>query len=145
MTDEQRDNTLVFLKFNTEELARPPDERGIQAVADVRFAGLPSNKWAQRGGNPVRVIPKSAERVASNLSPKFENYSGQVKDGFKSIEDFRMKPMGINEPKKLATFIAIGGIATALWFERESFSSDRIGGRLQENLVYKVESLWSHC
>ena len=27
------------------------------------------------------------------------------------------------EPKRLATFVAFGGIATALWFERKSFLS----------------------
>ena len=44
MLDEQRDNTLVFLECNTEELAGLPDGRGIQAIANVRnFAGLPSN------------------------------------------------------------------------------------------------------
>ena len=55
--------------------------------------------------------------------PKFENFSGQVKDGFKFIEEFKMKSVGMTEPKQMATFIALGGIATALWFERESFSS----------------------
>ena len=35
MTDEQRDNALVFLECNTEELAGLPDGRGIQAVANV--------------------------------------------------------------------------------------------------------------
>ena len=34
-----------------------------------------------------------------------------------------MKSVGMTEPKQMATFIALGGIATALWFERESFSS----------------------
>ena len=33
-----------------------------------------------------------------------------------------MKSVGITEPKKMATFIALGGIATALCVERESFS-----------------------
>ena len=33
-----------------------------------------------------------------------------------------MKSVGMTEPKQLATFIALGGIATALRFERESFS-----------------------
>ena len=32
MTDEQRDNALVFLECNTKELAGLPDGRGIQAV-----------------------------------------------------------------------------------------------------------------
>ena len=36
MIDEQRDNTLVFLECNTEELAGLPDGCGIQAVANVR-------------------------------------------------------------------------------------------------------------
>ena len=35
MSDEQRDNALVYLKCNTEELAGLPDGRGIQAVANV--------------------------------------------------------------------------------------------------------------
>ena len=34
-----------------------------------------------------------------------------------------MKSVGMTEPKRMATFVALGGIATALWFERESFSS----------------------
>ena len=74
--------------------------------------------------------------------PKFENFSGQVKDGFKFIEEFEIKSVGMTEPKQMATFIAPGGIATALWFERESFSSwAKIGRRVQKDLVYKVESL----
>ena len=74
------------------------------------------------GGNPVRVAHKSLDGVASSLLLKFENFSGQVKDGFKFIEEFKMKSVGMTEPKQMATFIALGGIATALWFERESFS-----------------------
>ena len=35
MTDEQRDDALVFLEYNTEELAGKPDGCGIQAVANV--------------------------------------------------------------------------------------------------------------
>ena len=34
-----------------------------------------------------------------------------------------MKSIGMTEPKQIATFIALGGIATASWFERESFVS----------------------
>ena len=33
-----------------------------------------------------------------------------------------MKFVGMTKPKQMATFIALGGIATASWFERESFS-----------------------
>ena len=35
MSDEQRDNALVFLEYNTEELAGLPDGYGIQAIANV--------------------------------------------------------------------------------------------------------------
>ena len=70
------------------------------------------------GGNLVRVASKSTDGVASNLLPKFKNFSGQVKDGFKSIEEFKMKSLGMTELKQMATFIALGVIATALWFER---------------------------
>ena len=34
-----------------------------------------------------------------------------------------MKSIGMTEPKQMATFIALSGIATASWFERESFVS----------------------
>ena len=34
-----------------------------------------------------------------------------------------MKFVGLTEPKRMATFVAIGGIATVLWFKRESFLS----------------------
>ena len=33
-----------------------------------------------------------------------------------------MKSVGITEPKQMATFTALGGIAIALWFERKRFS-----------------------
>ena len=36
MNEEQKDNALIFLECNTEELAGLPDGRGIQAVANVR-------------------------------------------------------------------------------------------------------------
>ena len=34
-----------------------------------------------------------------------------------------MKSIGMTDPKQMATFIALGGIVTASWFERESFVS----------------------
>ena len=34
-----------------------------------------------------------------------------------------MKSIGMTEAKQMATFIALGGIATASWFKRESFVS----------------------
>ena len=36
MSEEQKDDALVFLKCNTEELAGLPDGQGMQAVANVR-------------------------------------------------------------------------------------------------------------
>ena len=115
MSDEQRDNALVFLEYNNEELAGLPDGRGIQAVANGcnLLDYLPTIE-PKAGGNPVRVASKSADRVASTLLPKFENFSGQVKDGFKFIEEFKMKSVGMTEPKQMDTFIALGSIATAL-------------------------------
>ena len=105
-------------------MAGLPDGCGIQAVANVHnlFDYLPIIN-SNTGGNPVRVAHKSADGAASSLLPKFEIFLGQVKDGFKFIEEFKMKSMGMTEPKQMATFIVLGGIATALWFERESFSS----------------------
>ena len=122
MNEEQKDNALVFLECNTEELAGLPDGRGMQAVANVRtlLDYLPTIE-PNAGGNPARVAHESVDGVASSLLPKFEKFSRQVKDGFKFIEEFKMKSVGMTELKQMATFIALGGIATALWFERESF------------------------
>ena len=61
------------------------------------------------------------DEVEFSLLPKFEILLGQVKDGFKFIEEFKIKSVGMTEPKQMATFIALGGIATTLWFKRESF------------------------
>ena len=55
--------------------------------------------------------------------PKFENFLGQVKDGFKFVEEFKLKSVGMMEPKIMATFVALGGIANVLWFKSKSFSS----------------------
>ena len=62
MMEEQKDDALVFLECNTEELAGLPDGWGIQAVANVcklldYFPTIEPNM----GGNPVRVTHKSAE------------------------------------------------------------------------------------
>ena len=96
----------------------------MQAVANVctLLDYLPTIE-PNTGGNPVRVAHKYADGVKSSLLPKFKIFLGQVKDGFKFIEEFKMKSVGMTEPKQMATFIALGGIATASWFERESFSS----------------------
>ena len=125
MTEKQRDNTLVFLECNTEELAGLPDGCGIQAVANLKnlLDYLPTIE-PNLGGNPGRVIPKSACKVASNFLPKFNTSWVKLKMAF-FYEEFKMKSVGIIEPKKMATFIALGGIATALWFERESFNHEK--------------------
>ena len=71
MTDEQRDNALVFLECNTEELAGLPDGRGIQAIANVcNLLDYLLIIEPNAGGNPARVAHKSGEKVASILLPK---------------------------------------------------------------------------
>ena len=57
MTDEQRDNALVFLECNTEELAGLPDGRGIQAVAnDCNLLDYLPTIEPNAGGNPVWLL-----------------------------------------------------------------------------------------
>ena len=104
-------------------MAGLPDGQGLQAVVNVctLLDYLPTIE-PNSGGNPVRVAHISADRVASSLLPKFKKKLGQVKDGFKFIEEFKIKSVRMTEPKQMAIFIALGGIATALWFKRESFS-----------------------
>ena len=75
------------------------------------------------GANLVKIGHRSADKVASSLLPKFENFLGKVKDSFIFIEEFKMKSVGMTEHKRMATFVALGGIATVLWFERERFLS----------------------
>ena len=118
MNEEQKDDALVFLECNTEELAGLPDGRGMQAAANVRtlLDYLPTIE-PNAGGNPARVAHESVDGVSSSMLPKFENFSGQVKDGFKFIEEFKMKFVGMTELKKRATFIELVGITTTLWFD----------------------------
>ena len=73
MSEEQKDNALIFLECNTEELAGLPDGQGMQAFVNVckLLDYLPTIE-PNAGGNPVRVAHKSMDRVASSLLPKFE-------------------------------------------------------------------------
>ena len=68
------------------------------------------------------------------MLPKFENFSGLVKDGFKFIEEFKMKSVGMGEAKKMATFMALGGIATASWYELKNFETWNIWKSLLRRL-----------
>ena len=65
-------------------------------------------------GNPERIGHRSADKVVSSLLPKFEIFLGKVKDGFKFIKEFKMKSVRMMEPKRMATLVALMGIATAL-------------------------------
>ena len=56
MNEEQKDNALVFLECNMEELAGLPNGQGMQAVANVHtlLDYLPTFE-PNAGGNLVRV------------------------------------------------------------------------------------------
>ena len=92
MSEEQKDDALVFFECNTEELDGLPDSQGMQAVVNVcsLLDYLPTIE-PNAGGNPVRVAHKSSDKLASSLLPKFVNFLGQVKNGFKFIEEIKMK------------------------------------------------------
>ena len=76
-----------------------------------------------RGSLFSKTAHRSEGKVVSNMLPKYKFFFGLVKDGFKFIEKFEMKSVGMTEPKQMATFIALGDIVTASLFERESFVS----------------------
>ena len=80
----------------------------MQAVANVHtlLDYLPTIE-PYAGSNPVRVTHKSVDGVASSLLPKFKFFLGQVKDGFKFIEEFKMKSVGMTEPKQMATSVVV--------------------------------------
>ena len=52
-----------------------------------------------------------------------------------------MKSEGMTEPQQMSTFIALGGIATASWFERENFVSWAVLEDFFKNLVYQAEPI----
>ena len=74
----------------------------------------------------TRNISNPAMEVASSMLPKFENFSGLVNNGFKFIEEFNMKSVGMGEAKKMSTFMALGDIATASWYELKDFETWKI-------------------
>ena len=69
---------------------------------------------AQCRGEIQKELVIDLHKVASSLLPEFEDFLGKVKDGFKFIEEFKMKSVGMMEPKRMVTFVALGGIATVL-------------------------------
>ena len=75
MTEEQKDDTLVFLKCNTEELAGLPNGQGMQAVANVctLLDCLPTIE-PDTGSIQLGAAHKSADREASSLLLKFDNF-----------------------------------------------------------------------
>ena len=84
---------------------------------------LPIIKPNARGSLFSRTAHGSEGKVASNMLLKFEKFSGLVKERFELIEEFKMKSIGMTELKQMATFIALGGIATTSWFGKKSFVS----------------------
>ena len=77
MSEEQKDNVLVFLECNTEELDGLPNGQGVQAVANTctLLDYLPTME-PNAGSNSARIGHGSADKVASSLLSKFENFLG---------------------------------------------------------------------
>ena len=75
MSEEQKDDALVFLDCNTEELAGLPDGWGMQAIANIctLLDYLPTIE-PNTGGNLVRVTHKSVDGVASTLLPNLKKF-----------------------------------------------------------------------
>ena len=75
MSEEQKDDVLVFLECNTEELAGLPNGRGIQAVANCKslLDYLPTLE-PNVGANSARIGHGSADKIGSSLLPKFESF-----------------------------------------------------------------------
>ena len=55
-----------------------------------------------------------------------------------------MKSVRMTEPKQMATSIALGGITTAFGLKEKVSPHEWNWKSLQENLLYKVKSLWRH-
>lgn len=49
--------------------------------------------------------------------------SDLVKDKFKFLKEFKIESLGMGEAKKMAIFIALGGIATASWYEHKEYKT----------------------
>ena len=74
------------------------------------------------GANPIRVAHKFVDRVSPSLLPKIELFLGQVKAGFRFIEEFIMKSVGMTELKRMAASIAIKELQLLYNLEKESSS-----------------------
>ena len=115
MTEEQKDDTLILIERNTENLAGHPDGQVMQAIANVwPLLDYLSTTEPNAGVYQMRVTQKFCGQNSVQFTSQIENFLGHFKDGFKFIDEFKMKSMGMTEPKKMATFIALSGIASAL-------------------------------
>ena len=125
LAEEQKSDALLFLNDNIEALAALLSGQGSLAVELVKglLDGMPTFEPNAGAVSNTRNTSNPAMEVASSMLPKFEKFSGLVKDGFKFIEEFKMKSVGMGEAKKMATFRALGGIATASWYELKNFET----------------------
>ena len=105
-TNEQHDDTICFLMHESEQLAGLSNGQVIHNVANVcTLLDYLTTIEPNVGGGPCdRVTYQSAGGAASYMLPKFQNFLGQLKDGFKFIEEFKKKSVGMCEPKCVATF-----------------------------------------
>ena len=71
MKDGQRDNTLILLECNTEELLGLPDGCGVQAVANGIICWTAFQQLSLTQGYLGRIIPKYADGVMSNFLPRY--------------------------------------------------------------------------
>ena len=56
-----------------------------------------------------------------------------------------MKSVGMTDPKQVATFIALGGIATALWFEGRDYPCGQRKKTPFRRIVYKIKPVGCYC
>ena len=87
------------LNNNIEALAALPSGWGSLAVKLVKglLDSMPTFEPNAGAVSNTRNTSNPAMEVASSMLPKFENFSGLVKDGFKFIEEFKMKSVGMGE------------------------------------------------
>ena len=85
------------------------------------MVGKVSNIGAQRGGGLNGT--RSRGEVEASLLPKPKMFSGKISEGYRFIENFKLRTDNMDETTRVASFKALCGSEVISWLTSQDFAS----------------------
>lgn len=127
MEEVLKNNCIMFLEGQAVQLAGLPIgeaqlamDRVAELISDI--STLEPNAGANQSSS-LQIETSSHGDVDVSLVPKLSNFSGRVEDGFRFLEDFKIKTHNMREVSRIATFKALCGVNVVSWFKSRNFES----------------------